>query len=109
MTYRLDPNPEFWAQVTVRRPGEHAEPETFRAKFRALSIEEFNEHDLSAEEGTRAFLDDALRDIDEVEALDGSPLSFTEAVRAKMIGAPHVRASLVASYLGAFREALSGN
>ncbi|MDJ1463404.1 hypothetical protein [Nitratireductor sp. GZWM139] len=109
MTYRLDPSPQFWARVTVRRPGEQAEPETFRAKFQALAIDAFNEHDLSTEEGTRAFLDEALRDVDEVETMDGSPLSFTDAVRAQMIGAPHLRAALVSAYMAAFREAITGN
>lgn len=107
--FRLDPNPEFWTPVKVRRPGEGAEVETFRAKFVALEIDRFNEFDLESEEGTRSFLAEALRDIDEVEAMDGSPLSLTEAVRHRLVNVPHVRAGLVAAYLVAFRDALSGN
>lgn len=107
--FRLDPTPEFWAPVKVRRPGEGAEVETFRAKFVALEIDRFNEFDLATEEGTRSFLGEVLRDIDDVEAMDGSRLTLTEAVRHKLINAPHVRAALVAAYLGAFREALQGN
>lgn len=109
MTYRLDPTPEFWATVKVVRPGENAEIETFRAKFVALEIDRFNEFDFASEEGSRTFLDGTLRDIDDVEAMDGSKLTFTEAVRKKLIAAPHVRSALISAYIGAFREALQGN
>lgn len=107
--YRLDPTPEFWAGVKVRRPGESAEIETFRAKFVALEIDRFNELDLASEEGAREFLGEALRDIDEVEAMDGSPLRLTEAVRHKMVNSAHIRSALIAAYVGAYREALAGN
>lgn len=107
--FRLDPTPEFWAPVKVRRPGEGAEVETFRARYVALEIDRFNEFDLASEEGTRRFLGEVLRDIDDVEALDGKPLTLTDEVRQTLVNAPHVRAALVAGYLGAFREALLGN
>lgn len=107
--YRLDPTPEFWATVKVRAPGENGATDSFRARFRALTIDEFNGCDLSTEEGTRGFLTQTLVDIDEVEAKDGRPLRFDEAVAARLINIAHVRAGLVAAYLGAFRDALSGN
>jgi hypothetical protein len=107
--YRLDPSPHFWTTVKVRAPGENAKTETFRAKFRALPIDDFNRHDLSGEEGTRGFLVAALVDIDEIEAPDGSLYRFNDEFASSLINIAHVRAGLVAAYLAAFRDALSGN
>lgn len=107
--YRHDPNPHFWETVKARKLGTDAETESFKAKFKALTTEEFGEYELGTEEGARAFLVETLQDIDEVEALDGSPLSFTVALRDSLIRTPHIRGALVRAYLGAFNEALSGN
>ncbi|WP_163266449.1 hypothetical protein [Chelativorans alearense] len=107
--YRLDPAPEFWTPVNVRSPGEGGETETFRAKFRALTVDAFNAHDLSTPEGTKVLLDEVLKDIDEVEAKDGSPLRYTKAVHDHLCNVPHVRTALIAAYHRAFSEALAGN
>jgi hypothetical protein len=107
--YRLDPTPEFWATVTVRRPGEGGHSDRFRARFMALTISAFEGYDLSSPEATREFLTEVLKEIDEVEAEDGSALRLTSAVRDRMLDAPHIRAALVRAYLESFSEALLGN
>lgn len=109
MTYRIDPNPTFWETVKARKPGEDNEVETFRARFKALTTDEFNGYDLADPERTRAFLEETLLDIEDVEAADGSPLKFTVAVRDRLLRVPHVRRALVAAYVRAFRDVLSGN
>lgn len=109
MTYRVDPNPSFWETVRARRPGEEGEVETFRARFKALTTDEYNAFDLADHEATRAFLEAVLLDVAEVEAVDGSPLGFTVALRDTLIRTPHVRGALVAAYHGAFGRAKAGN
>jgi hypothetical protein len=107
--YRIETNPEFWAPVRVVRPGEPSEPETFRAKFKALTADEFDAQDLATPDGTRAFLDEVLVDADEIESGDGSLLALTSAVRGKLLSIPHVRIALVRAYMAAFGEAAQGN
>lgn len=107
--YRHDPNPSFWETVKARKPGDGGETESFRARYRALTTDEFAVHDLGTEQGAREFLVDVLQDIDQVEAADGKPLTFTAEVRDSLIRTPHVRTALVKAYLTAFREALAGN
>lgn len=107
--YRLDPSPRFWTPVTVRTPGDDATTSTFRARFRALPIDEFNGFDLAVEEGTRNFLLAALIDVDDVEDPDGKPYRFSPEFAATLINIAHVRAGLVAAYLTAYRDAVSGN
>lgn len=107
--YRHDPNPVFWETVKARKPGEDVAVETFRAKFKALTTDEFNDFELSDAEQARAFLEEVLLDVDEVEAADGSPLKFTVALRDGLIRTAHVRMGLIRAYVGAFREAFAGN
>lgn len=107
--FRLDPSPHFWTPVTVRTPGEDAAIDTFRARFRALPIDEFNAFDLATEAGTASFLMAALVDTDQIEDLDGTPYRFSPEFAATLINIAHVRAGLVAAYLNAWRDAVSGN
>lgn len=107
--FRLDPTPDFWTTVKVRQPGEDAATDTFRARFRALPIDEFNSFDLAAEEGTRNFLLTALIDVDQIEDMDGKPYRFSLEFAATLVNVAHVRAGLVAAYLTAYRDAVAGN
>ncbi|KQZ14302.1 hypothetical protein ASD44_09625 [Mesorhizobium sp. Root554] len=107
--YSHDPNPSFWETVKVRPPGENGAAETFRARFRALSTEEFGAYDLASPDEARAFLEDVLQDADDVADSAGRPLPFDTALRDSLIRTPHVRMGLVRAYVGAFREAQSGN
>lgn len=109
MTYRLDPNPVFWAAVTVRAPGDEPEAGSFRARFKVLDTEDFGAVDIATPAGTRQLLEEAFVDIDDVIGPDGKRLAFSDAVRETMIRSPHIRAALVAAYLRAFAQAVSGN
>ncbi|RJG46437.1 hypothetical protein [Mesorhizobium sp. DCY119] len=106
--YRLDPNPTFWAKVTVRPLGGGAN-EDFRVKFRALPASEYNAYDLNNPEQTRDFLVDTLEDVEDIQTLDGKSLAYSDAIRDQLIDLSHVRLAMVNAYHATFREALSGN
>lgn len=107
--YRIDPNPEFWADVTVKAPGDGEAAGTFRAKFRALTIDEFSAYDLATPDGVAEFLADTVRNIDDVEGQNGQALTFSDAARDQLVSIPHVRSALLRAYMAGFSDAAMGN
>lgn len=106
---KLDPHPKFWATVKVRHPGEDGLTEEFRARYRALTVDEFTNHDLTTGAGTEAFLRDVLIDFDDLQDVDGRALAFGDSTLLALMAPPHVRLALVRTYETAIREAARGN
>lgn len=105
--FNIDAEPTFWAPVTVRTPD--GEPETFRARYRAIGIARFNALDLSDPDDVRAFISETVCDLDEIEDAAGKPLAWSEDLRDRLADMPLVRAALVRGYLEAISEAARGN
>lgn len=105
----VDPNPTFWAPVTVRPLDAGGEPETFRARFRALTAEEYKAFEPLDPEKTRDFVAAVLVDAGELVDMARKPLAFDETVKAALNSMPHVRLALVEAYHAAFTKAARGN
>jgi hypothetical protein len=103
----LDPNPEFWAPVKVRKPG--GGEETFKACFRALTIEEFKSYDLNDPEGSARFLVTTLIGTSDIEGPRKEKLKHSDALRDQLIDLPYVRHALINAYLVEINAAVSGN
>lgn len=109
MAYRIDPNPRFWAKVTVPALDKDGVAQDFRACFKALDTAEFSSYDLSDPEDVLALLLATLVDVDEVFGAGGSPLAYTTGLRDTLIRTVMVRQALVRAYLNAFAPAIAGN
>lgn len=107
MSYRLNPNPHFWTDVTVTEPD--GAKHTMRACYQALTIDAFNEFNLAQSADTARFLEETLLDWDQVEDEKGKALPFDPAALAMLISIPHVRMALVGGYMRAFAPAAQGN
>lgn len=108
--FSFEENPVFTVPVTVDLPGSALDSgdNTFRARFSAMTVDEFNGHDLSTPDGVRAFLDEALVGAEDI-AVGGRPVAFDAGLKAKLIAAPHIRKALMHAYVSAFEDARRGN
>lgn len=107
MTFRIDPEPKFWTSVRIALPGEPAQ--TFRARYRVIDIGEAGGFDLDTADGTAAFLAAAVCDLDDIEDEGGRRPEFSDALLARLIGLPHVRAALARAYVEGVAAAARGN
>ena len=102
MTLDLSAPRVFKRTVRVQRPaGDGMEEESFSATFRLLDADEFSGHDLREGEGARAVLAKAIVSLDDI-ADESGPLSYSEALRDRVLQVPYLSAALIYAYfLGA--------
>jgi hypothetical protein len=100
-------HPEFSHEVAVMVPvdGGHRE-ERFRARFR---VTDRDDHDLTTEAGTTAFLRAAVIGAEDLVAADGAPLPWSDAVRDWLVTTPFTRVALLAAYFSATAKVRAKN
>lgn len=113
---RLSATRQFSATVVVNMPTATGAPAdedmTFTARFRALTTDEFQAHDLASGEGQNAYLRDVLCGweglVDDTGGED-KPLAFTPENRDALIRDFFVRRALMETYAQALAGAKRGN
>lgn len=113
---RISSTRYFTATVAVAMPTTAGSPAdedmTFTARFRALTTDEFQAHDLGSGEGQNAYLRDVLCGweglIDDTDGED-KPLAFTPEHRDALIRDFFVRRALMETYAQALAGAKRGN
>lgn len=107
--FKLAKNPEFTHDVPVLIPcdGGHVE-QSLRVRFRALSADEINSHDMSGN-GLDAYLRAVCVRFEDVVDEDGIPIPPSDELTTKLLGMSFVRVALVRAYSIAMSRAKTGN
>jgi hypothetical protein len=109
--FNIKSKPTF--ETTVKLPvapaavGEQAP--SFRAKFRALSDDEFNSYDRGNVEGVKSFLRDVIVQLDDLVDDEGKPVTYTDQIRDELFSQQFMRAALMAGYFDAITGFKVGN
>lgn len=105
--FRIDADPKFWSNVTVKLEGE--EDQTFKARFKVLAYSKTDETNLSKSADVAKLLTEAFCDIADVEDEKGAKLEFTLDLRDRLIDMPHIRGALLVAYVNGISGARMGN
>lgn len=109
--FNVNQNPEFTHPVKVMVPvdGGH-ETQTFKARFRALNEDAYDDFDLASIEGQKEFLKAVIVKFEDLVGDDEqAPIPYSDALRDKMLGIPFVRMALQRTYALAVTETQTGN
>ena len=108
--FKIVKTPTFIHDVQVFVPvdGGH-DPQTLKCKFRVLSADEMNQHDMTSPEGTETYLRAACVEFLDVIGDDDQPIPHSDALRDRLLGLTYVRLALLRTYTEAMIKARLGN
>ena len=106
--FKIATSPEFTHTVRVQVPvdGGHEE-QTFDCRFRV--VDDPDEKSLLAVDGVKQFLRDIIVSFDDLADAQGKPVSYSDAVRDRILALPNVRLALLRTYRNALSKAQTGN
>ncbi|WPY94675.1 hypothetical protein T8T21_00690 [Limimaricola variabilis] len=108
--FKIVDRPEFTHDVPVMVPvdGGYRE-EKLRTRYRVVPDSEAESLVMSRTEDVKAFLRLAVVGFEDVVDDADQPIPYSDELRERLIGAPHVRLALVRGYTAAVSKARLGN
>ena len=103
---KIDRQPAFWTDVNVTLPGE--EEQSFRARFKVMSVDAFRAIDLNDGDKVGKFLADSVIGLEGVEDAKGE-VAWSPAVVHQLAQMPHIRGALFRAYDAGVSKAARGN
>lgn len=97
--FKVVSEPTFTATVTVLTPvdgGHHAE--TFKGTFWLLDDDEVDKFDLNSRQGSVDFFKRAIVSLSDLVGDNDEPLTYSEALRDRLLKRPNVRIGLAVAY-----------
>jgi hypothetical protein len=108
--FKMAAKPQFKREVKIDVPVDQGhEQQSVTALFNVLSVEDTSGFDLSTREGSTAFLERVVANIDGLVDDGGTPIIWGDRVQQQFFGLPYVRHGLTKSYLDAVGGARVGN
>lgn len=106
---KVNREPTFTHEVSVMTPvdGGHVE-EKLKVTYRVLPTERAAKFQ-DDEEGNREFLKAILVKLDDLVDDKNEPVPYSEELRDRLLGMPHIRRALQAAYFAAVSKAKTGN
>ena len=106
--FKINARPTFTIDVPIALEG-MAEPMVLKTTFRAISDEEALTHDFNSAEGFKAFLREVVVEMHDLVDDDDAPVSYSDAIRDRLLGWQHIRLGLQRAYWTALTKARLGN
>lgn len=100
--FKVVDTPTFTHTVTVFSPTDAGHTaETLKVTYELISTDEADRFDTGTREGTTEFLKRIIHRMDDLVSESGSALSYSEALRDRLIAMPHIRLALLTGYFDA--------
>ncbi|MEQ9281218.1 MAG: hypothetical protein RLO16_01480 [Marinovum algicola] len=105
--FNVTARPTFTRTVTIQTPeGDGFREDSLKATFKVTPSAEFNLHRL---EDQKAFLREAVTNLDEVVGEDDAPIPFSAELLDQLLGLDNVRLAMMSTYSAAVSKFKLGN
>lgn len=110
--FKISDEPQFTHDVPIQVPQNDGHREDMlRTRFRAITLSDGEEYDLTTKEGTTAYLQRIIVSFENLVTDEESPkpIACTDVVRDQLLDLPYIRTGLVTAYMRAMHKARAGN
>ncbi|MFG5381047.1 hypothetical protein [Yoonia sp. R2-816] len=110
--FKVTEEPEFTHEVPIQVPEDDGHREDMlRTRFRAISLSDGEDYDLTTKEGTTAYLQRIVVTFENLVTDEETPkqIECTDAIRDQLLDMAYIRTGLTTAYMRAMHRARVGN